>query len=196
MSDDITQLLKQLETGDPEAESRLFEVVYNELKRIASIRLAQFPPGQTLQPTALVSEAYLKLLSSNPSWDHRAHFFGAASRAIRNVLVDQARRKSAAKRGGDQKRVPLHENLSTPFEIEIEQIVDIDEALRKLEAEDERSARIVEYRFFAGLSEAETAQVMNISDRTVRREWAFARAWLRRELGGEESDAPADEDRD
>ncbi|MEC9373775.1 MAG: ECF-type sigma factor [Planctomycetota bacterium] len=185
----VTQVLADLRAGDPAASERLLPLVYDELRRIAAARMAALPAGQTLQPTALVHEAYLKLVKTDgdpASWDSRAHFFGAAARAMRNILVDAARRKAALTHGGAHDRQALHDDNAPAFDTPRIDIIALDEALTRLESSDPRAHQIVMLRFFAGLTEEQTAAALEISDRTVRREWNYARAWLRREMG----DAP------
>lgn len=188
--DQVTDLLRAGAGGDPEFASRLLPLVYEELRRIARSRMAMLPPGQTLQPTALVHEAYVKLIGDNPpSWESRAHFFGAAARSMRDILVDQSRRRSALKRGGDMNRVPIQ-----PDEIAIradpDDILAVHEALSRLEQRDPRKAQIVNLRYFAGLSAVETAAAMGLSVPTVEREWRYIKAWFRVEFA---SDGLADE---
>jgi RNA polymerase sigma factor (TIGR02999 family) len=146
--------------------------------------MGKIPPGSTLQTTALVHEAYLRLVGPvDPGWKGRSHFFGAAASAMRNILVEQARRKAAAKHGGGRQRVGLEE-VEIAFEGPSEDIVALDEALSRLEAQDPRKAEIVTLRYFAGLSQAETAAVLNVSERTIQRDWRYIKAWLRKELRG------------
>jgi RNA polymerase sigma factor (TIGR02999 family) len=145
--------------------------------------MRQTPPGNTLQPTALVHEAYLKLIGAgDPGWNGRGHFFGAAARAMRDILVDQARRKAAAKHGGDRRRVELEEAI-IELQEPVEDVLALDHALKKLEVEEPDLANVVMLRYFAGLSEVETAAALGLSERTVRRDWRFVKAWLLRELG-------------
>jgi RNA polymerase sigma factor (TIGR02999 family) len=166
----------------PAAE--LLPVVYAELRRLAAALASRLPPGQTLQPTALVHEAYLRLVGDrDPSWGGRRHFFGAAARAMRDILVEQARRKSARKHGGGGRRVELTEGLAL-IEPPTDDLLAVDEAIRELQAEKPHLAEIAMLRYFAGLSVDETAAVLEISASTLAREWRFARAWLARRLGG------------
>ncbi|HZW09795.1 MAG TPA: ECF-type sigma factor [Phycisphaerales bacterium] len=185
----VTQVLAQLREGDPQASARLLPLVYEELRGLARGRMAGMRPGQTLQPTALVHEAYIKLVGPEgepgAAWESRAHFFGAAARAMRNILVEHARRRHAAKRGGGSRGGALGDDAAAAIEAPVEDMVALDEALARLEASDPRAHQVVMLRFFAGLSEEQTAEVMGISARTVRREWAYGRAWLRREMEGE-----------
>ncbi|MEM6364290.1 MAG: sigma-70 family RNA polymerase sigma factor [Planctomycetota bacterium] len=179
----ITALLSdagvKLDAGLSEA---LLPLVYEELKRLASQQMAQEKPGQTLQPTALVHEAYLRLVG-NPDlkWDSRGHFFAAAARSMRQILINRANRKKAIKHGGDRKRVEL-EDFAFLEEPEPDRMLAIDSALRKLEQIDGRKGEIVNLRYFAGLSVEETASALDLSTATVKRDWQFARTWLHREM--------------
>lgn len=181
-SDHITQLLTQLTGGNRAAVDELTPLVYRELKRIASGQLRNERPGHTLQATALVHEAYLKLVDQRDvSWQNRAHFFGLAAQAMRRILLDYAKQRVCQKRGGGQHRTTLDEGLVVAPERASDLVV-IDQALSRLEQLDARQAKIVELRFFGGLSVEETAEAMGISAPTVKREWAMAKAWLYREL--------------
>ena len=157
-------------------------LVYDELRRLAARKMAQEAPGHTLQATALVHEAYLRLKDGDkaPHWDSRAHFFGAAAEAMRRILIDHARRKQADKRGGQSRRVPLE--AAVGFTSSAEELLDIDEALTRLAALSLRQSQVVELRYFAGLSEIEIADLLRVSERTVRHDWSLARAWLYRTL--------------
>ncbi len=162
-------------------------MLYSELRRLAEARLARLPAGQTLQATALVHEAFLRLVGEeDPGWDGRAHFFGAAARAMRDILVDQARRKGRLKHGGGHRRVALEDAVPTLSQEEeatiTDEIVSLDAALRRMEEEYPRAAEVVMYRYFAGLDSEQTASILGVSARTVEREWRFARAWLRRAI--------------
>jgi RNA polymerase sigma factor (TIGR02999 family) len=189
---DVTQILHAIEQGDPHAASQLLPLVYDELRTLAAHRLAQQTPGQTLQPTALVHEAYLHLVGdpAGHDWDSRGHFFAAAAEAMRRILVENARRKGRRKRGGGLTRLDLGaaEQLAVP-EVR-EDLLALDEALTKLASADPQAARLVELRYFAGLPIPEAAQALGVSSRTADRLWAFARVWLLREVGG---DAPGDQ---
>ncbi len=180
---DVTQILRGIEKGEPLAAEQLLPLVYDELKKLAAARLAQEHPGQTLQPTALVHEAYLRLVDVKQAqkWESRGHFFAAAASAMRRILVDAARRKRREKHGGTRNRVFL-DDVATAAPDRRDDLVKLDTALTRLAAEDPQAARLVELRYFAGLSVVEAAQVLGISPRTTDRVWAFARAWLRREI--------------
>jgi RNA polymerase sigma factor (TIGR02999 family) len=183
--DEVTQLLEAVAKGDPHAASQLVPLIYGELRRIAAHRLAHESPGQTLQPTDLVHEAYLRLLGAGAEahWDSRGHFFAAASEAMRRILVENVRRKHRLKRGGNRSRVALEEaELLAPEPSE--DVVAIDEALTELAAADRAAAHLVQLRYFGGLSIPEAAQILGVSTRTAERMWTFARAWLRDRIQG------------
>jgi RNA polymerase sigma factor (TIGR02999 family) len=174
--------------GEPLDAAELLPALYSELRRLAAERLRHTPPGNTLQATALVHEAYLRLVDQgDPGWNGRGHFFGAAARAMRDILVEQARRKAAIKHGGAVERVPLDE-IDLTLAAPVEDIVALDEALRRLESVDPGKSRIVMLRYFAGLSAAETAAVVGVSERTIEREWRFIKAWLRQRIVGTPGD--------
>jgi len=176
---DVTQILSEIEHGDPAAAERLLPLVYDELRKLAAVKLATEKPGQTLQATALVHEAYLRLVGRelNQPWDNRGHFFAAAAEAMRRILVENARRKASLKRGGDYDRVNL---ADLPGRSDGEQVdlLALDEALRKLEVEQPSKAQLVKLRYFAGCSLEEAAQILGVSRATAQRNWAYARAWL------------------
>jgi len=179
---EVTQILNAAAGGDSDAARQLLPLVYAELRKLAESRLAKTPPGNTLQPTALVHEAYLRLVGSgDPGWQGRNHFFGAAAQAMRDILVEQARRKSRVKHGGGLARLELDE-VQTAEEPDPQEVLGVDEALAKLEKEDPRAAQVVVLRYFGGLTEPETAAVLEVSESTVVRDWKFARTWLFREL--------------
>jgi RNA polymerase sigma factor (TIGR02999 family) len=181
-SADVTQLLAELRSGSRSAAGRLFPLVYEELRRLARGQLRREHGNHTLQPTALVHEAYLKLAGSGPErWRDRAHFFGIAARAMRQVLVDHARRRMAEKRGGQWERTTLAEG-QYGIAATLEDIVALDAALDRLDAVDPRLRQVVEHRHFAGLADREIAEVMGVTERTVQRDWVRARAWLYKEL--------------
>jgi len=186
---EVTQLLSDLAQGNPHAAGQLLPLVYDELRRLAAARLAAEPSGNTLQPTALVHEAYLRLVGTpgGDQWDHRGHFFAAAAEAMRRILVDAARRKRREIQGGDRTRIPL-EAVNPAAPDPRDDLVALDAALTRLVAVDPQAAKLVELRHFAGLSVAEAAQTLGISKRTADRLWAFARAWLHRELTGPAAD--------
>jgi RNA polymerase sigma factor (TIGR02999 family) len=181
----VTHLLSAIEQGDPQAAEQLLPLVYDELRNLAAQKLAQEKPGQTLQATALVHEAYLRLVDTEKvqRWESRGHFFAAAAEAMRRILVDAARRKRRPKHGGDLPRVDqrdVGEAIAPPEG----DLLDLDEALEKLDTEDKDSAELVKLRYFAGLSLAEAAEVLGLPARTAGRRWAYARAWLSEEMLG------------
>jgi RNA polymerase sigma factor (TIGR02999 family) len=176
---DVTQILQDIAQGDPHASGQLLPLVYDQLRRLAAEKLANERPGQTLQATALVHEAYLRLVDVDrvPHWDSRAHFFAAAAEAMRRILVDQARRKRRPKHGGGRTRVSLDEALCLK-EAPDDDLLALDEALAKLGREEPAKAELVKLHYFAGLSLEEAGRVLGISHRTAKRHWAYARAWL------------------
>jgi RNA polymerase sigma factor (TIGR02999 family) len=182
---EVTDILHALESGDARAADRLLPLVYAELRQLAAAQLAHEPPGQTLQPTALVHEAYLRLVGgANPAtWHGRGHFFAAAAVAIRRILIDHARRKRSLKRGGGRVRRDL-EALPLSLPEPQEDLLALDEALQKLATEHPQAAELVQLLYFAGLTLPEAAQALDLSPRTAGRRWAYARAWLRREIEG------------
>ncbi len=179
----VTRILNDLAGGDEQAAAQLLPVVYDELRALAGSFFARQTPGHTLQPTALVHEAFLKLAGSDLEWESRAHFFAIAARAMRQVLMNHARDKAAAKRGGDWRRITLDDAV-TPFGSATPEIdlLALDEALEKLGGLSERQARVIELRFFGGLTIAETAHVLGSGTTTVEDDWHMAKAWLGREL--------------
>jgi RNA polymerase sigma factor (TIGR02999 family) len=190
---DVTRLLDAAAAGDRQAAADLLPLVYEELRKLAAARMAAEAPGNTLQPTALVHEAYLRLVSPakpQAAFAGRAHFFAAAAEAMRRILVDAARRKKREKHGGDRNRIDL--DVAAPAAPDARHdLVALDDALTKLAAEDPEAARLVELRHFAGLSVAEAAEALGVSPRSADRVWAFARAWLHRELADTEADPGA-----
>jgi RNA polymerase sigma factor (TIGR02999 family) len=176
---EATRILSAIEQGDPQAAEKLLPLVYDELRRLAAQKLAHEKPGQTLQATALVHEAYLRLLDGEHAldWSGRAHFFAAAAEAMRRILVDNARRKRRAKHGGDQKRLPL-DSIALPVEHKFHDLLDLDDALNALASQEPLKAELVKLRYFAGLSVEETAACLGIAPVTAKRHWAVARAWL------------------
>jgi RNA polymerase sigma-70 factor, ECF subfamily len=188
--DDITFLLQRVRQGDAEAVSRLVPVVYAELRRAAQYYLDGERPNHTLQPTALVNDALLELLGDSVDWKNRAHFFAVAALSMRRILVACARKHQAEKRGGELQQVTLDSALAVSNG-HWDDLLAVDHALDRLKKKDDRLVRIVELRFFAGMTDDEIGEVMNISARTVRREWQVARAWLHREMTRSAKDAPA-----
>jgi RNA polymerase sigma factor (TIGR02999 family) len=182
---DVMRILSALEQGDPSAAQQLLPLVYDELRKLAAQKVAQEKPGQTLQATALVHEAYLRLVDADRTqhWNSRGHFFAAAAEAMRRILVENARRKQSLKRGGSRARQDVDE-LQLALPEPREDLLALDEALTKLAATDRAAAELVQLRSFAGLTLPEAAEVLGISPRTAGRLWAFARAWLRREVDG------------
>jgi RNA polymerase sigma factor (TIGR02999 family) len=180
---DVTRILDAIRAGDPQAAGQLLPLVYDELRRLAAQKLAREKPGQTLDATALVHEAYLRLVGDQPDrpWDGRGHFFAAAAAAMRRILIDHARRKGRLRRGGARRRVDLDEaHLVT--DLTDDDLLDLDEALTRLTALDAPRAELVKLRFFAGLTMPEAAATLGISLATAERYWAFARSWLYAEL--------------
>lgn len=181
---EVTLILQAMESGDEDAARRLFEQVYAELRGLAGAKLRDEPAGQTLQPTALVHEAWLRLGGDDqPAWENRAHFFGAAAEAMRRILVDRARRKRRERHGGGMRRIEWAD-LDLALTGDDDTVLAVHEALERLAAHDPVGARLVELRFFAGLSSAEAARALGLAERTAKRTWAYARAWLRKELAG------------
>jgi RNA polymerase sigma factor (TIGR02999 family) len=177
-----TRLLDAAGRGDRKAAQEILPLVYDELRKLARARLRKVPPGNTLQPTALVHEAYMRLVrGEDRGWDNRGHFFAAAAEAMRQILVDQARRKSRAKRGGGQQRLDADE-IDLPIEAPGEDVLALHEALSRLESEDERKARVVKLRTFVGLQREEVAELLGVSLRTADRDWRYSVAFLRREM--------------
>lgn len=201
----VTQLLAAIDRGEPQAAEQLLPLVYDELRRLARVKLSQEKPGQTLQATALVHEAYLRLVGTQEpgtrdqepeenelapgsrllatGWQSRGHFFAAAAEAMRRILVDAARRKRRLKRGGDREREVFDEDqIAGPADDD--ELLDLDEALVKLEQKDARKAQLVKLRYFAGLTQQQAAEALGIGVATADRDWAYARAWLKREIAG------------
>jgi RNA polymerase sigma factor (TIGR02999 family) len=183
---DVTRILSAIEQGDPHAAEQLLPLVYDELRKLAAEKLAQEKPGQTLQATALVHEAYLRLVDVEEAqhWNSRGHFFAAAAEAMRRILIEHARRKQSRKRGGDRVRQDLDAVVDLAAPESPEEVLALDEALQKLAAKDKSAADVVHLRFFAGLPMPEVAKLLGISPRTADRLWAYARAWLHREIQG------------
>ncbi len=190
---DVTRILSAIDQGDPHAAQQLLPLVYDELRKLAAQKLAHEKPGQTLQATALVHEAFLRLVPGgerespeHQSWDSRGHFFAAAAEAMRRILVERARQKKNLKAGGGRRRVELDE-IEPPIEEPAEDLLALHEALDKLEKKDKRKAELVKLRFFAGLTNEQAARVLRISSSTADNDWAYARSWLRLEIQCETS---------
>jgi RNA polymerase sigma factor (TIGR02999 family) len=176
---DVTRILSAIEQGDPSAAAQLLPIVYDELRKLAAAKLAQEKPGQTLEATALVHEAYLRMIGSQTegSWDHRGHFFAAAAEAMRRILLNRARDKGRQKRGGDRRRLDL-DHLAVADQATDDEMLAVDEALEHLAQLHPACADLVKLRFFTGLTMEEAAAALGISPRTAHRHWVFARAWL------------------
>jgi RNA polymerase sigma factor (TIGR02999 family) len=183
MMSEVTRILSAIEHGDPLAAEQLLPLVYGELRRLAAQRLAHEKPGQTLEATALVHEAYLRLVDGEKAqhWNSRGHFFGAAAEAMRRILVEQARRKQSQRRGGTHGRCELRNGDRVDMPVN-DELIDLDEALTKLASVEPQAAELVKLRVFAGMTVEEIAQLQGLSARTVKRNWAYARAWLGRQL--------------
>jgi RNA polymerase sigma factor (TIGR02999 family) len=179
----VTQILSQIESGDPSAAGQLLPLVYQELRRLAAHKLAHEKPGQTLQATALVHEAYVRLVDVNeaPLWNSRGHFFAAAAEAMRRILVDRARQKLSLRRGGDHRRIDLSFSQPTFEENQLD-LLALDEALQQLAARDRRAADLVNLRFFAGLTVSDAANALGVSVATAENDWAYAKSWLKLQL--------------
>jgi RNA polymerase sigma factor (TIGR02999 family) len=184
---EVTGILSAIEQGDPHAAEDLLPLVYDELRKLAAQKLAQEKPGQTLQATALVHEAYLRLVDTDKvqHWNSRGHFFAAAAEAMRRILVEQARRKGRGKHGGSCDRVML-DRLELAVELPVADLLPLDEALTALAERDRQAAQLVQLHCFAGLSIEQTAEILGVAPRTAYRDWAFARAWLYRAIRGTE----------
>lgn len=179
---DVTRILNELDHGDSKAAEELLPLVYEELRKLAGHRMAQEAAGHTLQPTALVHEAWLRLVNAeNQTWQNRAHFFAAAAEAMRRILIDRARRKQALRHGGGQQRVDL-EDVDLATQSADDQLLVVNEALDKFAEQDKLKAELVKLRYFVGMTIEEAAQVLGISEPTAKRYWAYARAWLFREI--------------
>ena len=181
---DVTRILNAIEQGDAKAADKLLPLVYEELRRLASLKMSQEPPGQTLQATALVHEAYIRLVEgADQNWNSRGHFFKAAAEAMRRILVEKARRKGRIKHGGGFQRVELDESVQTESHEHIAyELIALDEALYRLAQKDKLKADLVKLRYFAGLTIPQAAQILNISHATAERHWIYARCWLRAEI--------------
>lgn len=181
---DVTRILSQIEQGDPQAAEQLLPLVYSELRRLAAAKLAQENPGQTLQATALVHDAYIRLVDVEKAqhWDSRGHFFAAAAEAMRRILVESARRKGRAKRGAGRVAINL-EQVEIPTSENLHEVLAIDEALTKLESQSLIAAHLVKLRYFAGFTIPEAAEALGVSPRKADQIWAYARSWLLAEIG-------------
>jgi len=181
---DVTRILNAIEQGDAKAADELLPLVYDELRRLAGLKMSQEPPGQTLQATALVHEAYIRLVEgADQNWNSRGHFFKAAAEAMRRILVEKARRKGRIKHGGGFQRVELDESVQTESHEHIAyELIALDEALYRLAQKDKLKADLVKLRYFAGLTIPQAAQILNISHATAERHWIYARCWLRAEI--------------
>jgi RNA polymerase sigma factor (TIGR02999 family) len=179
---EVTRILERAQEGDPKAAEELLPLVYDELRKLAAAKMSQEAAGQTLQPTALVHEAWLRLCKDEErSWDNRGHFFAAAAEAMRRILIESARRRARKKRGGDLQRIRL-EDLDLAATTDDETLIAVGEALERLSAVDSLGAELIKLRFFAGLSNADAAKALGLAERTAKRTWAYARAWLHAEL--------------
>jgi RNA polymerase sigma factor (TIGR02999 family) len=184
---EVTALLKRLKEGDKDVPEKLIPLVIDELRRLARHYMRNERVGHTLQPTALVNEAYMRLAGYHEmDWQSRAHFIGVAASVMRQVLIDYARKKHAAKRGGSEQAQPLDDNIGTLSNQQSAELLDLDAALDKLEKMNRRHAKIIEMRYFGGLTVEETAEALGVAPITVKRDWAVARAWLRSQIRGEE----------
>jgi len=185
---EVPRILTAVEQGDPSAAEQLFPLVYDELRKLAAARLANEKPGQTLQATALVHEAYVRLVGADQekSWDNRGHFFAAAAEAMRRILIESARRRSRGKRGGGRQKVDL-DPVALGVDMPVDHLLALDEALDRLAQRDAQTAELAKLHCFAGLSIEQAAAALGISGRTAYRDWSFAQAWLYREIRGSES---------
>jgi RNA polymerase sigma factor (TIGR02999 family) len=183
---DATRILQAIEQGDPHAAEQLLPLVYQELRKLAAAKLAHEKPGQTLQATALVHEAYVRLVdrTAEQQWDGSRHFFAAAAEAMRRILIERARRKQSRMGGGDHQRVELDALEPAVLPMACDDLLGLDEALRKLEQKDARKAQLVKLRFFAGLTVAQAAEALGVSVSTAENDWTYARSWLRLEMQG------------
>ncbi len=188
---DVTRILSQIEQGDPQAAEKLLPLVYDELRKLAAVKLVREKSGQTLQATALVHEAYVRLVDQTTpqGFDNRGHFFAAAAEAMRRILVERARQKESVKRGGDLGRIELSEIELAVLPLACDDVLALDEALQKLERQHPRKAELTKLRFFAGLTTAEAARALGVSVSTAEKEWAYARSWLRLEIEEKRDDA-------
>ena len=179
---EVTRILDRVQQGDPKAAEELLPLVYEELRKLAAARMAAVPPGQTLQATALDHDAYLRLVGSGPrEWNSRGHFFSAAAEAMRRILIERARQKASQKRGGGLQRIDL-DHVDVAMDSDDEVVLALDEALARYAEKDPQGAELIKLRFFAGLPNHEAAALLGIPERTAKRTWAFARAWLYHEI--------------
>ena len=185
----VTRILSQLESGDPSAANQLLPLVYEELRKLAAAKLAHEKPGQTLQATALVHEAYIRMVDQTTpqQWDSGRHFFAAAAEAMRRILIERARQKQSLKGGGDHQRVDLEAAVPAVLPMACDDLLGLDEAIRKLEQQDPRKAELVKLRFFAGLTTAQAAKSLGVSVSTAENDWTYARCWLRLEMSVEKA---------
>jgi RNA polymerase sigma factor (TIGR02999 family) len=184
---DVTGILQQMESGDPTAAAQLLPLIYDELRRLARAKLAHEPPGHTLQPTALVHEAYLRLVGGNAAqeWNGRRHFFAAAAEAMRRILIEQARHRRTLKAAGDRERITLSDVPQEARDDPVD-LLALDDALRKLEQHSPRRAELVKLRYFAGLTIDQAAQALRVAPSTASADWVYAKSWLRLEMGPED----------
>lgn len=184
---EVTRILSSIDDGEPKAAEELLPLVYQELRKLAAAKLRHEKPGQTIQATVLVHEAWLRLVGSDADihWKGRGHFFGAAAQAMQRILVENARRKKSLKAGGNHRRIQISEVAAPAGDTEVD-VIEVDEALRKLEQHDSRKAELVRLRFFAGLTLAEAARALGISGSTADNDWAYAKTWLRLEMADAE----------
>jgi RNA polymerase sigma factor (TIGR02999 family) len=189
---EVTLILSAIEQGEPHAAEQLLPLVYEELRKLAAQKLARETPGQTLQATALVHDAYLRLVDNNNAqhWNSRGHFFAAAAEAMRRILVERARHKQSLKAGGDRRRLEMAE-IEPAVAVPDDELLDLSEALDKLERQDKRKADLVKLRFFAGMTIEQAAQALGISTSTAENDWAYARCWLRLEIHDSQDDQPS-----
>ena len=185
---EVTRILSQIERGDSIAAEQLLPLVYDELRKLAAARLANERPGQTLQATALVHDAFIRLVDQSvpQQWDNSGHFFSAAAEAMRRILIERARQRATLKRGGDRERIELAAVDPVVLPLACDDVIGLDEALQKLKQEHPRKAELVKLRFFAGLTTAQAAQGLGVSVATAENDWVFARSWLRLEMSGRE----------
>lgn len=184
---EVTRILSDIENGDPKAAEQLLPLVYSELRKLAAARLANEKPGQTLQATALVHEAFMRLVDQTTpqQWDNSRHFFSAAAESMRRILIERARQRASLKRGGDRERIELDAVEPSVLPLACDDILGLDEALQKLELQHPRKGELVKLRFFAGLTVTQAAKTLDISTSTAENDWTYARSWLRLEMTGD-----------